>query len=123
MKCKGIESGGLFSPNLFGAHRYTTVGGMCALRGCKMSSGHLLCTDRSGAENLQTAVACRGQAKGEMTFPLRCKRRTYPFVYFVPMSIPKSGILMETKSENAIPPRYRSVQIVKSEVLSWLRKN
>jgi hypothetical protein len=106
MKCKGIESGGLFSPNLFGAHRYTTVGGMCALR-----------------EVLQTAVAYRGQAKGEMTFPLRCKRRTYPFVYFVPMSIPKSGILMETKSESTIPPRYRHIQIVKSEVLSWLRKN
>ena len=106
MKCKGTKVGRSFSPNLFGAHRYTTLGGMCALRGV-----------------LQTAVACRGQSKGEMTFPLRCGERTYPFVYFVPMSIPKCGIRMETKSERAIPPRYRCIQIMKSEVLLWLRKN
>ena len=106
MKSKGAKVGRSFSPNLFGAHRYTTVGGMCALRGV-----------------LQTAVACLRQSKGEMTFPLRCRKRTYPIVYFVPMSIPKCGILMETKSESAIPPRYCYIQIMKREVLSWLRKN
>ena len=106
MKCKGTKVGRSFSPNLFGAHRYTTLGGMCALRGV-----------------LQTAVACVPQSKGEMTFPLRCRERTYPFVYFVPMSIPKYGIHMETKSKSSTPPRYRCIQIMKSEVLSWLRKN
>jgi hypothetical protein len=50
MQNKGVAGGRSYSPNLFGAHRYTTVGGMCALRGV-----------------LQTAVACRGQPKGETT--------------------------------------------------------
>lgn len=106
MQSKGVESERSCSPRFLGAHRYTASGGMCALRGV-----------------LQTAVACLGQSKGEITFPLRCRERTYPIVYFVPMSIPKYGILMRTKSGNTIPPLYLHGQIMKSEVLSWLQKN
>ena len=57
------------SPNLFGAHRYTIYDGMCALRGV-----------------LRTAD-CPWWAIGEATLPLRCKERTYPFVYFRPWEI------------------------------------
>ena len=48
-----------------GAHRYTTIGGMCALRG-----------------PLRGADVCRGQPQGEKTFPLRYAGHTYPIVYF-----------------------------------------
>ena len=52
------------------AHRYTICDGMCALRGV-----------------LQTAVACRGQSKGNTAFSLRCRGRTYPFAYFLIMMV------------------------------------
>ena len=50
---------------LIGAHRYTTIGGMCALRG-----------------PLRGADVCRGQPQGEKTFPLRYAGHTYPTQYF-----------------------------------------
>ena len=63
------------------AHRYTICDGMCALRGV-----------------LQTAVACRGQSKGNTAFSLRCRGRTYPFAYFAFSEAPKSGAALPTKS-------------------------
>ena len=45
---------------------------MCALRGV-----------------LQTAIACRGQSKGNTAFSLRCRGRTYPFAYFAFSEAPK----------------------------------
>ncbi len=63
------------------AHRYTICDGMCALRGV-----------------LQTAVACRGQSKGNTAFSLRCRGRTYPFAHFAFSETPKSGASLPTKS-------------------------
>ena len=54
---------------------------MCALRGV-----------------LQTAIACRGQSKGNTAFSLRCRGRTYPFAYFAFSEAPKSGAALPTKS-------------------------
>ena len=105
MKSKGAKVGRSFSPNLFGAHRYTTVGGMCALRGV-----------------LQTAVACLRQSKGEMTFPLRCRNSTYPIVYFVARNIPKRRKFLGYKVFDAIIIVLVS-QKNESEVILWLRKN
>ena len=65
------------------AHRYTICDGMCALRGV-----------------LQTAVACRGQSKGNTAFSLRCRGRTYPFAYFAFSEAPKSGASVPTKLNN-----------------------
>ena len=67
--------------DFLGAHRYTIYDGMCALRGV-----------------LQTAIACRGQSKGNTAFSLRCRGRTYPFAYFAFSEAPKSGALLSTKS-------------------------
>jgi hypothetical protein len=52
------------SPNLLGAHRYTTLRVVCALSegSCRRHCPH------------------SAWAKGEPTLPLRSKRRSYPFV-------------------------------------------
>ena len=55
----------VFHRDFLGAHRYTTGGG----------------TVRPAGGVLRTAVVCRGQPRGDTTFPLRCLR-TYPYVYF-----------------------------------------
>ena len=55
----------VFHRDFLGAHRYTTGGG----------------TARPAGGVLRTAVVCRGQPRGDTTFPLRCFR-TYPYVYF-----------------------------------------
>ena len=55
----------VFHRDFLGAHRYTTGGG----------------TARPAGGVLRTAVVCRGQPRGDTTFPLRCLR-TYPYVYF-----------------------------------------
>ena len=54
----------VFSPNLLGAHRYTTARVVCAL---SEGSCRLHCPQKPWA-------------KGENTFPLRSKKRSYPFV-------------------------------------------
>ena len=92
------------SPNLFGAHRYTICDGMCALRGV-----------------LQTAVACRGQSKGNTAFSLRCRGRTYPFVYFAFSEAPKSGAALPTKSADTAKSTVSvSHSPRRKEVLLWL---
>lgn len=54
----------VFSPNLLGAHRYTIFDGIVRPSG-----------------SLADGIAhIRLGAKGEPTLPLRCKKRTYPFV-------------------------------------------
>ena len=55
----------VFHRDFLGAHRYTTRGG----------------TARPAGGVLRTAVVCRGQPRGDTTFPLRCLR-TYLYVYF-----------------------------------------
>ena len=52
------------SPNLLGAHRYTTLRMVCA----------------SFGESCRRHCPQKPWAKGETTFPLRCKKRTYPLV-------------------------------------------
>ena len=52
-------------PILLGAHRYTTYGGVCALRG-----------------PLRGAVVSLRLTKGEATLPLRFASLHYPLVYF-----------------------------------------
>ena len=64
-RSKCVNRAGFFHPTLWGAHRYTTRGGMCALRGL-----------------LQRALSVLRQPTGKPTLSLRCKERTYPFVYF-----------------------------------------
>jgi hypothetical protein len=86
------------------AHRYTITDGMCALRGV-----------------LQTAIACRGQSKGNTAFSLRCRGRTYPFAYFAFSEAPKSGASLPTKSADTA----KSIVSVshsprRKEVLLWL---
>lgn len=86
------------------AHRYTICDGMCALRGV-----------------LQTAIACRGQSKGNTAFSLRCRGRTYPFAYFAFSEAPKSGAALPTKSADTA----KSIVSVshsprRKEVLLWL---
>lgn len=67
------------------AHRYTICDGMCALRGV-----------------LQTAIACRGQSKGNTAFSLRCRGRTYLFAYFAFSETLKSGASLPTKSADTV---------------------
>jgi hypothetical protein len=77
MRAKEIVT--LLHRDFLGAHRYTTGGGMCAKfhfdgllrRGRRLRTGAVL----------QTAVACRGQAKGNATLSLRSASLHYPFVY------------------------------------------
>ena len=87
------------------AHRYTICNGMCALRGV-----------------LQTAVACRGQSKGNTAFSLRCRGRTYPFAYFAFSEAPKARAL-PTKSANTAQSTYGLPQpMQESEVWLWQLK-
>ena len=106
MKSKGAKVGRSFSPNLFGAHRYTTRGGMCALR-----------------EVLQTVVVCVPQPKGEITFPLRCKERTYPIVYFVARNIPKRRNILGYKVFRYNYDCIGQPTAQEREVLLWQKKN
>lgn len=71
--------------DFLGAHRYTISDGMCALRG-----------------PLHGAVALLRKSKGETTFPLRCRGRTYPLVYFASDETPKSGASSSTKSADFV---------------------
>ena len=65
MRVRTMMNKRVFRLFFIGAHRYTTIGGMCALRG-----------------PLRGADVCRGQPQGEKTFPLRYAGHTYPIVYF-----------------------------------------
>lgn len=87
---QGIKTGLAFSPHLWGAHRYTTGGGMCALRGL-----------------LRRALSVLQQPTGDATLPLRCKERTYPFVNFAFRQKPKCGFYLPTKSIHAPRLPYR----------------
>ena len=71
----------VFHRDFLGAHRYTTGGG----------------TARPAGGVLRTAVVCRGQPRGDTTFPLRCFR-TYPYVYFALGKALKSRASPGTKS-------------------------
>ena len=86
------------------AHRYPICDGMCALRGV-----------------LQTAVACRGQSKGNTAFYLRCRGRTYPFAYFAFSEAPKSGAALPTKSADTAKSTVSvSHSPCRKEVFLWL---
>lgn len=86
------------------AHRYTTRGDMCALRGV-----------------LQTAIACRGQSKGNTAFSLRCRWRTYPFAYFAFSEALLFGASLPTKSADTAKPTVSvSPSPRRNEVLLWL---
>lgn len=75
-----------FHRDILGAHRYTTIGGMCVLR-----------------RPLHGAVVCRGQPKGEATLPLRCVIHTYPFVNFASADTLKDRASPSTKSKSGFP--------------------
>ena len=83
-----------YPPCLQGAHRYTTRGGMCALRGASFT-----CMDSCGGR-------C---AKGRRTWgsynpPSGRKCRPCPLVYFASRQKPKCGFYLPTKSIHA--PHY-----------------
>ena len=77
----------VFHRDFLGAHRYTTGGG----------------TARPAGGVLRTAVVCRGQPRGDTTFPLRCLR-TYPYVYFALGKALKSRASPGTKSVLSVRP-------------------
>ena len=64
MKQNVLKATNVLSPNLLGAHRYTTLRMVCA----------------SFGESCRRHCPQKPWAKGETTFPLRCKKRTYPLV-------------------------------------------
>ncbi len=82
----------VFHRDFLGAHRYTTRGG----------------TARPAGGVLRTAVVCRGQPRGDTTFPLRCFR-TYPYVYFALGKALKSRASPGTKSVLSVR-QYRVLQ-------------
>lgn len=87
---QGIKTGLAFSPHLWGAHRYTTGGGMCALRGASFT-----CMDSYG----------EWCAKGRRTWgsynpPSGQKSRPFPLVNFAFRQKPKCGFYLPTKSNN-----------------------
>ena len=85
------------------AHRYTICDGMCALRGV-----------------LQTAIACRGQSKGNTAFSLRCRGRTYPFAYFAFNEALKNRASLPTKSADTAQSTVSvSHSPRRKEVLLW----
>ena len=60
-------------------------------------------TARPAGGVLRTAVVCRGQPRGDTTFPLRCFR-TYPYVYFALGKALKSRASPGTKSVMSVRP-------------------
>jgi len=74
--------------DFLGAHRYTTGGGIV----------------RPAGGVLRTAVVCRGQPRGDTTFPLRCAWHTYPYVYFALGEALKSRASPGTKSVLSVRP-------------------
>ncbi len=90
MKSRSVPRGipaQVFHRDFLGAHRYTTRGG----------------TARPAGGVLRTAVVCRGQPRGDTTFPLRCFR-TYPYVYFALGKALKSRASPGTKSVLSVRP-------------------
>jgi hypothetical protein len=98
MRAKEIVT--LLHRDFLGAHRYTTGGGMCAKfhfdgllrRGRRLRTGAVL----------QTAVACREQAKGNATLSLRSASLHYPFVHFAFVVAPKDRATTTTKSADGV---------------------
>ncbi len=82
-----------YSPRLRGAHRYTTRGGMCALRGASFT-----CMDSCGGR----CLPC-GSQKGKRQFPF-ASCACYPLVNFAFRQKPKCGFYLPTKSIHA--PHY-----------------
>ena len=89
----------VFHRDFLGAHRYTTGGG----------------TARPAGGVLRTAVVCRGQPRGDTTFPLRCLR-TYPYVYFPLGKALKSRAELKTIYEQYFTSRTK-------EFIALLREN
>lgn len=81
------------SPRLRGAHRYTTRGGMCALRGASFT-----CMDSCRGR----CLSCDSQ-KGKRQFPF-ASCACYPLVNFAFRQKPKCGFYLPTKSMSA--PHY-----------------
>ncbi len=85
MKSRSVPRGipaQVFHRDFLGAHRYTTGGGIV----------------RPAGGALRAAVVCRGQPRGDTTFPLRCAWHTYPYVYFALGEALKSRASPGTKS-------------------------
>ena len=79
-----------YPPCLQGAHRYTTRGGMCALRGASFT-----CMDSCGGR----CLPC-GSQKGKRQFPF-ASCACYPLVNFAFRPKPKNGFYLPTKSMSA----------------------
>lgn len=93
---QGIKTGLAFSPHLWGAHRYTTGGGMCALRGASFT-----CMDSYGE------WCAKGRRTWGATIPIGAKEPPLPPSELCVQTKAKVRLLSAHKVYPCAPLSYR----------------